>query len=138
MNNGLFVVVIIGLATLSCQIGGRTSPSTKEEPEETATLGASSDPESREKRVGKSIMSILGRHLITTAVRVEAEFSASGALLACDVTARYPERFPQGSEREALQDEICKEVRGLGQPVPPSSLSYRVSFSAPLLVPSGH
>lgn len=134
----LFVVVIIGLATLNCRIGGRASLTTQEESEETATLGVSSGPGSREKRVGQCIMSILERHLIATAVRVEAEFFASGALLSCDVTPRYPERFPQGSEREALRDEICKEVRELGQPVPPASLSYRASFSTPLLVPSEH
>jgi hypothetical protein len=82
----------------------------------------------------ESIMGVLEKHSVLARVNVEARFAPSGKVLACKVTVRESVPFSRSGERQAVIREICAIVEKLGSPSPPPSLSFKVSFSTPLII----
>jgi hypothetical protein len=129
-----FAASVLAVAALSCYQGD-PGPSERKTVENHDGVAASDDVDSREQRAAERIMEVLEKYSVMTAVNIDAHFWSDGNVSDCKVESRYPERFLHGAEREALVDEVCEIVSEVGKPTPPPSLSYKVSFSAPLLGP---
>ncbi|HKI05363.1 MAG TPA: hypothetical protein VKK31_25510 [Thermoanaerobaculia bacterium] len=94
------------------------------------------DIDYRESRAIENIMGVLEKHSGAARVNVEARFSPSGKVLACKVEVRESVPFSRSSERKAVIREICAIIEKLGNPSPPPSLSFEISFSTPLIIPA--